>query len=134
MEPVSGSREPEFLNTMVRDLSTIGRGFVKSLHIVGQLSPIMRADETFSFQADKTKQPSSQRHKGKTVPADKNQRINPARVTAGYTQWLISAGKNMLVINTTMDYKSIKNQNSDPTSFCTVFCHMALYLKYWPFK
>lgn len=63
---------------MVHDLSTIGRGFVKSLHIVGQSSPIMTPDETFSFQADKTNQPSSQRHKGKTGPAEKKQRINPA--------------------------------------------------------
>lgn len=77
---LSHSKELEFLNTMAYDVSTTGRGFVKSLHELGQSSAIMKTDYTFGFQAHKTKQTSSQRHKGKAGPAGKQ--ISSAQATA----------------------------------------------------
>lgn len=80
---LSNSRELEFLNTMAYDLSTTERRLVKSLHVLGQSSAIMKTH--------KTKQTSSQRHKDKAGPAEKQ--ISSAQVTACPTEWFISVEK-----------------------------------------
>lgn len=116
-EPVSFQRAWFLKHRGTRFSTTEGR-FVKSAYSKPVITNYRARLNLFSPGRQNQTSQFSETQRQDWPCRKKKEQINPAQVTASHTERLISVGKSMCVITTTTDYKSIKNQNSGPTSFC----------------